>query len=167
MASIPIIGHVTLGEEIFAHHGEVGESPPLAHYSLLGGMIKVRSAAWIPTGGRLDLAEHTLDLGDVVDTRDPAADRSMPCLARQADGFVRTKAGGALQTVLNVDQDHVILRRGRPIKIGASALEKILTQPIVALAWQCTLTVFALAGSAFTIFSFLVAYRDADKRFDA
>lgn len=162
----PLVGRIVVGEAVSTNYGDVSESVPRQPHLLLDGTIRIRTAAWIDSS-RIDLGEHKLEMGDIVDTDRPpngaaAADDEKACAVRQASGLVRLGSTDALQVVVHTDQDAVRVIRGRVVHIGASAIESITQQPLVRLAWQGALIVFLLIGVLQQLFEMLSFYRNGD-----
>lgn len=160
--TLPLIGRVILGESSSTHYGDVGRSVPRPAYLLHEGRVRVGTAEWW-SSRRIEIAEHAVELGDVVDTapRPESHDvtGSAACAVRQAQGIVRLDPDGALHASVRVDQDSISVVRGRVVQIGTSAVESFTHQPLVALAWQCALIVFLLVGVVQQLFEVVTFYK--------
>jgi hypothetical protein len=164
-AIIPVTGRMMIGQQVRQSHGITSGAPPEAHFPLQQGSIRIRVPAWHASHERIDLAQHELDFGDVVDTLQHEHQHESPCRWPQVDGFVRPrKNGGALQVIAQLDDNYVTLHRATRIRIGASAIDKILHQPLVSLGWQVTLLFFGLVGLIYVPFQFLIFYRQLPAR---
>ena len=173
VTTLPLAGKVVVGEAVSAHHGALSQSVPRSGHLLLEGSIRVRAPTWGVDAQRIDLSEHVLEMGDVVSTAfaepDPTAFDSS-CVARQAQGSVRLHHDGALQTIAHVDQDYVTVARGRDIRVGASTVQMLAQQPLVTLAWQVAIILFAIVGLVqqfFEIITFYTSRREAERERDA
>lgn len=173
VTTLPLAGKVVVGEAVSAHHGSLSQSVPRSAHLLLEGSIRVRAPTWGVHAQRIELSEHVLEMGDVVSTAfaepDPTESESS-CVARQAQGSVRLHHDGALQTIAHVDQDYVTVARGRDIRVGASTVQMLAQQPLVTLAWQVAIILFAIVGLVqqfFEIITFYTSRREAERERDA
>lgn len=159
--TLPLVGKVVIGEAVSANHGSLSQSIPRPAFQLLEGTIRVRAATWGVDAKRIELAEQTLELGDVVSTELLDQDKNasdVACVARQAQGSVRLHHDGALEAIAHVDQDYVTVARGRDIRVGASTVQMLSQQPWVTLAWQLAIILFAIVGLVQQLFEIISYY---------